>query len=809
MTSATTAGKHTYAGLFMVTLATLMYEIHLTRIFSITMWYHFAFMAISITMFGMTVGALAVYLLPDYFSQERARMQMAQSAMLFGITIVLSFIAHLIIPFDPALTFNGILSVALTYAIMSVPFVFGGICTCLALTRFPAQVSKLYASDLAGAAAGCLMFIVLLNLVDGPTAVVVIGLLAALGALLFAREPEFTGSKRAIVATCFCLGVLAVIHWALAGIGKPLFQFSRVKVGAEPPAIYEKWNSYSRLRVFGNPFQLHRPWTWGISPTYPTEKIVSQVIMSIDAAAFTPIEFFRGKPEEVEHLRYDVTNVVHYLRPDSNVLVIGVGGGRDIVSSLIFKQRSVTGVEINQTILDIINRTFGWYTGRLDKEPSVTFVNDEAVSYVARIKEKFDIIQISLIDTSAATAAGAFALTENSLYTAEAWKIFLDHLSQRGILTVSRWYYRQRPGEMYRLTALAVEALERSGVKDPRRHIMIVGNVQPHPKELWPDGVGTILVSREPFSGRDISRLEEVARRMRFDVVLTPAAAADPTFVAIASANNRAFLESYPLNIAAPTDDNPYFFQLLRLRDILQQQFWEQGVMTFNLKAVVVLGALLVTVVVLTVLCILVPLAMTADGEALKGAGALLWFFAAIGLGFMFVEISQMQRLIIFLGHPVFSLSVVLFTLLISSSLGSLSTAAVGRPGPLGSPVARLVGLLLALVVFGALTPFAIDCCRSSATEVRILVAVAILFPLGFFMGMAFPMGMQVAQHKSPALGPWLWGINGATSVCASVAAVAIALTSGISSAFWAGAGCYLLAFAAYLAACRSPRPAP
>lgn len=806
MTSEGTAGKHTYAGLFMVALATLMYEIHLTRIFSITMWYHFAFMAISITMFGMTVGALAVYLLPKYFSQERAKIQMAQSAMLFGISIVLSFVAHVIIPFDPSLTFSGILSVAVTYAIISVPFVFGGICTCLALTKFPGQVSKLYASDLAGAAAGCLMFIVLLNLVDGLTAVVVIGLLAAIGALLFTKEPEFTGSKRAIAATCLCLGGLAVVNWALAGIGKPLFQFSRVKVGAEPPAIYEKWNSFSRLRVFGNPFQLHRPWTWGISPTYPTDKIVSQMIMSIDAAAFTPIEFYRGKPEEVEHLRYDVTNVVHYLRPQSRVLVIGVGGGRDIVSSLIFKQESVTGVEINQTILEIINRTFAKYTGRLDKEPAVTFVNDEAVSYVARIKDKFDIIQISLIDTSAATAAGAFALTENSLYTAEAWKIFLDHLSPRGVLTVSRWYYRQRPGEMYRLTALAVEALKRCGMKDPRRHVMIVGNVQPHPHELWPDGVGTILVSREPFSDKDIRLLGQVARRMRFDVVLTPDAAGDPTFAAIASPDNRTFLESYPLNITAPTDDKPYFFQLLRLRDIFQRQFWEQGVMSFNLKAVVVLAALLATVLVLTVLCILVPLALTADRAVLKGAGALLGFFAAIGLGFMLIEISQMQRLITFLGHPVYSLSVVLFTLLISSSLGSLSTAAVGRSGLVGSPLARLVGLLLALVVFGMLTPLAVDLCRSTATEVRILVAVTILFPLGFFMGMAFPMGMQVAQRKSPALGPWLWGINGATSVCASVAAVAIALTSGISAAFWAGSACYLLAFVAYLVASRSPR---
>jgi hypothetical protein len=572
-----------------------------------------------------------------------------------------------------------------------------------------------------------------------------------------------------------------------------------VKVGVEPPAIYEKWNSFSRLRVFGNPFAQHRPWTWGISPTFPQEKIVSQMILSIDSAAFTPIEYYRAKAEDVAHLRYDVTNMAHFLRGDADVLVVGVGGGRDIVSSLVFEQKSVTGVEINQAILDIINRVFADFTGRLDKEPKVTFVNDEAVSYIARIKDKFDIIQVSLIDTSAATAAGAFALTENSLYTVEAWKIFLDHLNPRGVLTFSRWYYRQRPGEIYRLTSLAVEALKCRGVKDPRRHIMIVGNVKPQSSELWPDGVGTILVSREPFSEKDVWVVEDVARTLKFDVVLTPNSTLDPNFVEIASADNRKFLDQYPLNLAPPTDDSPYFFQLLRLRDIFKRDFWEQGVMSFNLKAVVLLGTLLITVVVLTVACILVPLLLTAGRTPLKGAGPLLCYFAAIGLGFMFIEISQMQRLIIFLGHPVYSLSVVLFTLLVSSSLGSLSTAADTSARPAGSPVVSLTVLLVLLIVFGLVTPWATEALRAAPTWLRITVAVATLFPLGFFMGMAFPLGMQAAHRQSPPLGPWLWGINGAASVCASVAAVAIALASGISAAFWAGAICYALALLALL----------
>ena len=249
MTSKSTASKHTYTGLFMVALATLIYEIHLTRIFSITMWYHFAFVAISVTMFGMTVGALLVYLLPNYFNEERTKTQLAQSAMWFGLTIVLSFLAHVIIPFQPALTIAGLLSVGLTYAVISVPFVFSGICTCLALTRFPLQVSKLYAADLAGAATGCLAFIGLLNIVDGATAVIVIALLASFAAYQFAAEPDFRGSKRPIITSLITLAVFAVLHWGLAAMGKPILQFARVKVGVEPPALHAGPVHYCALRT--------------------------------------------------------------------------------------------------------------------------------------------------------------------------------------------------------------------------------------------------------------------------------------------------------------------------------------------------------------------------------------------------------------------------------------------------------------------------------------------------------------------------------------------------------------------------------
>ena len=355
--------------------------------------------------------------------------------------------------------------------------------------------------------------------------------------------------------------------------------------------------------------------------------------------------------------------------------MVGTGGGRDILSALAFGQRGVMGVEINESIISLVNGRFGDFSGHLDRDPRVRFVNDEARSFIARSDERADIMQISLIDTWAATASGAFVLTESSLYTVEAWRTFLEHLAPRGILSVSRWYYAERPGEVYRLATLASTTLAQMGVSRPGDHYAIVRARPPHTANA-PDGIGTLLVSRDPLSDRDLDALEAVAARMQFEVVQSPRHSADQTFADIASGERlAAAIAGHPLNIAAPTDDRPFFFYMLRLRDVFDTARWrDQGIVQFNMAAVGVLGVLFVTVLVLTALCIGLPLVFSSSRRDLTGAGPHLLFFAAIGFGFMLVEISQVQRLAIFLGHPVYSLSVVLFSLLLSSGAGSVST---------------------------------------------------------------------------------------------------------------------------------------
>ena len=787
------AGRRTFAGLFATTLATLTYQLLLTRIFSVTMYYHFAFVAISVTMFGMAVGALIVYGRPHVFTPARVNTHLARAALGFALTIVASFLAHLWLPFRPELSVYGVASVVLTYAVLSVPFTFSGIVVALALTRFPRQVSALYAADLGGAALGCVLLGPLLGITDGPTAILATAAVAGLGALLFAAS----GDSLPVLASTVTVGlVLAAIANTVASRHDAAWlRLVWVKGQYEARPIVERWNPFSRIRVIGDPTQPRRPSGWGFSTTLPTTLTARELHLDIDSYAGTELTAFNGDPATVQHLKYDVTNVAHYIRPSSKVVVVGTGGGRDVLSALVFNQRSVTGVEINPSILELVNGRFGDFTGHLDRDPRVRFVNDEARSYLARMRDPVDIIQISLIDTWAATASGAFVLTENSLYTLEAWTNFLNRLTPRGILSVSRWYYADRPGEVYRSAVLAATTLQKRGVQRPGDHFVIV-RARPTPTKDAPDGVGTILVSREPFAAADLDALDEVAARLRFEVVQSPRISRDETFAAIADGRQmQGLLASYPLDISAPTDDSPFFFHMLRMRDVFNLQRWrDQGIVSFNMKAVGVLGVLLATVTLMTAACILLPLIRTRHTVELQGATPHFVYFGAIGLGFMLVEISQLQRLTIFLGHPAYSLSVVLFSLLVSSGLGSLATGRIADSQAGRATRRRLLLTLVVLVIFGIATPAVTHRFEGADTPVRILIAVGILLPVGFCLGMAFPLGMRLALQRSPAIAPWLWGINGATSVCASVLGIVIAIGAGISAAFWAGTLCYAVA---------------
>jgi hypothetical protein len=777
-------GRHfLYGGLSLVALATLMFEILLTRIFSVTLWYHFAFMAISIAMFGMTVGALGIFLWPRLYTAVPSAVLLGHSALGFAGLLVVSVGLHLLLPVGKV----DFMYLTLQYLLASLPFVSSGMCVSFALTKLPLPPGRLYAADLSGAALGCLLLIALMKLTDGLGAVFATAAIAALGGLTF-LWPHGGRWRILAFALMAVFAVLAVGHTALARRQLSPVRIHWAKGFPQPPPIYEKWNSFSRLAVVeASPV----PLGWGLSRTYHTTRRVEQYWLLIDAAAGTLLTRFDGDLDAVDYLKYDVTNLVHYLRPAARVLVIGVGGGRDLLTALAFKQPHVVGVEMNEDIVDLLTRTFGDFTGHLERYPEVRIVNDEARSFVARHPETFDIIHSNYIDTWAATAAGAFVLTENALYTLEAWTSFLRHLTPQGVLSVSRTYSDRHRHEAYRLITLARAALAAVGAERPADHLLVITDT-PYP--TGPYSMVNILVSRRPFLSQELRAMGDLCRRLGFEILLAPDTSFDAQFRAVATATNLRQLEEHlRLRLEPPTDDSPFFFNMLRLQDLLR------GAVPFamrdaNLQAVATLGVLLVIVCLLTAVCILLPLGVRSRLIDLSGASPLLLFFAAIGCGFMLIEIALMQWLIIFLGHPVYGLSVILFALLISAGAGSLSIAHMPSAVVGQAEIKRLTLVLVAVSIVGLALPALLQHFASSTTPVRIGLAVAALLPLGGCMGMAFPLGMKLACQRAEILTPWLWGVNGATSVLASVVAVAIAITWSISISYWTGAACYLLA---------------
>ncbi len=784
--------------LLLVSMATLLFEILLTRIFSVTMWYHFAFMAISIAMFGMTAGALRVYLNPARYPQERLSIDLGMLALALAWACVASVLGHAFAPF-PNLT-AGLVPLTYTFALSAPPFVISGIFVCLALTRFPDDVGCLYAADLIGAAFGCLAVFVALKFVDAISAGFVCGALAGSAALVLVWRRSGPRRWTAIAS----VGALsAVVLWA--GVtnhqrGVSPFPLRSIKGRSVRAVEFERWNSFSRIavseRVPSNPV------AWSLSSEFHGAVDVRVDWLQIDGWAGTPLMRFDGDFGPIEFLRYDITNFVHHIVPSASVAIVGVGGGRDILGALLFGQRRIVAVEMNEDIVDTVHRRFGAFTGHLDRDPRVAIVSDEARSYLARQGEQFDIVQLSFIDTWAATAAGAFVLSENSLYTVEGWRVFLEHLSDRGLLAVSRG---SAPTEMRRLVGLARGALTSLGVAHPAQHIAVIANLHARRPESWGE-MALVLVGRRPLSQETVATIERTAARLGFTVLLAPGFSADETLTTLATGDGlEAFERRAPLNYAPPTDDSPFFFNMLRPRDWLRRG--PAVAAQVNLQAVSVLVNLLIIVTVLTILCIALPLLVQERVERPLGAGALLVFFAAIGVGFMLVEVSAMQRLIIFLGHPVYGLTVILLSLFLGGGCGAfVSSLIADRELPRLGRVA-MGTLPMTLFLSGGATSWIVRALAASSTSLRVTASAAVLVVMGVFMGMAFPLGMRAAGRRLPQLAPWFWAVNGAASVLASVVAVVIAMASGISTSYWSGVGAYMVSFAAFVVATARASP--
>jgi hypothetical protein len=754
--------------------AILMIELALTRIFSVTMYYHFAFLAISIALFGLSASGVYVYVLRRSFERRSTASLLTTHSLLFAAATVLALAALVRIRVGLNYSHENLVKMIAIYTLAACPFFTGGAVISLAITRLRAQVNVVYGADLIGAAAGCLLLLPLLNRFGAPGVVLLAAVFGGVAALLF--SPATTMARTAVLAA------LAVgIPGGLQLMGSAPFDVSNTKGHDEDTVLFAKWNSFSRVAVYDRSHG-----DWSLSSTYDGAKPETR-FMDIDSAASTPIVRFDGDLSKVEYLKYELTGLAFHLvgdpgekssRSNFTALVIGPGGGRDLLTALVFGASRVDGVEVNPIIAnDVMLGQFRDFSGSIYQNSNVNVVVDDGRSFIRRSDQRYDIIQASLVDTWAATAAGAYTLTENTLYTKEAFEDYYDHLTDRGMLTITRWVF-----DGLRLVSLAQAACESRGCS-AADHMAIVQQ----------DRVATFLLKKTPFTPEDVRQLRATSGALGFTVLYAPGqtdATNDYAKLALAS-DRQAFYDAYHHDVSPTTDNRPFFFHTTKITDQFQTAFGRSMLFGNGLSALMTLMAISVTFVTLFVVG---PLMLS--GSELGGTHWPRWlaYFGMLGAGFMLIEVALLQRFVLLLGHPVYSLTVTLFSVLLGTGIGSFASRRITD-----SRLRQTIQLvLLAIVGIAILAIFALpSVIRStiSATHgARIALTVLLITPAGVLMGMPLPAGIRLMSANHSALVPWAWGMNGALSVIGATLAVFVAMNWGFSVTLTTGAAIYLAA---------------
>ena len=791
----------------------LVVQIGLTRILSATLVYHFAFAVIAVVMLGLAASAARVFI--DV--ARDGEVVLGRCARYLEVTALLLAVAGLSYPHLGQLGWEGdemFAQLGVTMVVFTAVFYLSGYVIAALLTEYKSDVGRVYWADLMGAALGCLLVVPLLGLVSALDLIVQCGAVALLAAFAL-HKLAGTTSRRAFLPL---VGVPVLLFGTLLLPGLTELRFAKGQ--SQDDVVWERWNHLARVTVStdmpGTRESLARlsdegaeadaralvnSWAagWGMSSAF--EGTAPEIRwIALDSGAGTQIIKDGARDPSAQHfLAWDITSVGYHLNPGGleDVFVIGGGGGRDVLTALHLGAHSVDVVELNPLVVQAVDEQFGDFSGRVYSHPKVNTVVDEARSVLSRSDKNYDLIQMSMIDTWAATMAGSLALAENVLYTLEAYDLFVSRLNDDGILSVSRWFTPDYPGELIRVLGLMGASLSAVGVENVADHVVVL-----YTRGTMGTGVATCLLKPTPFDESQISALREIADRMRYDV-LWPVDGRDDIVAALQG--EAGVLGGPEFDHGTPTDDRPFFFNLLKPVG----SWWvalQEGDSSKGSRPFAMLVMILIAVALASYAFVLRPLlgynASKPDEEKLRVRDN-LWacaYFGGIGLGFMGVELGLIQRTIVFLGHPTYSLSVVLFTLLLFTGIGS---AISSRLSPHSVP--RVIGgIFVGLLFVTMAAPPIFEAVHHIDRSARIGVAIAVVAPLATLMGMLLPMGMRrLIDAGKPQLVPWMWAVNGVFGVVATVLAMFVAMSFGYTMLIVAAGFAYLMTFAASLPSAR------
>ncbi len=785
-----------YVGLFLLSAATLAFEINLTRLFSVAQFYHFAFMVVSLALLGFGASGTSLTLFPR-LRQHGLRL-LSWLASLFAFATVGSYVLTLYVPFDSfrvARDWRQLVVLLLHYVALAVPFFCSGTAVGLLLMTRPKEGGRVYAANLTGSAVGCALAVATPALVGGEGVVLLCAALGLVAAFFFQRHLTATPrpALRALLHLLRVAQAALILVLLVAALRTPDFlnvrlspykSLSYLLQYPDAERVFQGWNGFSRVDVVrsesirglpGSGFRCSAdpPRQLGLTVDGDDLNYISQVEPGFTDLAFTDCL---------------LTALPYRLRPGARALVLEPGGGLEVLTALAEGAGEVTVVEPNPLIVTAVRQQGEW-AGDLYDDPRVNLVVEQGRTYARRTHDRYRVVTLSLNTPQRTVTSGAYSLNEDYRYTVEAFADYLVRLRHDGLLVVTRWL-QVPPSESIRAFALAVEAVEHIG-DDPRTSIVALRSYRQM----------LILVRRGRFTAEELDAVRAFADLRAFDLVYMPDirlhevnrynVLPDPVYhqacVGLLDAQDRhAWYRGYSFDVKPTTDDHPFFghfFRWAQTREVLAMagHTWQP----FGGAGYFVLLILLVLAVVAAGVLIVLPIAgLRRQGRAL---GRPLVYFALLGLGYLCVEIPLMQRFILFLGQPAYALAVVLFAILLFSGVGS----AVSDRLPL-RPVLILLPALVGTYVLLLSSLF--EATLGAALWARVIIAVATLAPLGFLMGIPFPKGIALLEQSSPILIPWAWGVNGAISVVASVLAALLALSWGFSVVLLFGAASYAVA---------------
>ncbi|MCU0681875.1 MAG: hypothetical protein MUF34_06395 [Polyangiaceae bacterium] len=770
-------------GFAVVTAALLLAEIALTRLFSGTIGYYFAFMSISVAMLGLGAGSLWVTLRRE--GPGGPYLRCAGAALGLGVSGVVSTLAYL--AYYPAMGAEGLagqVAYVGLFGALFLPFLFGGVLVATVFESGQASFSKLYAIDLAGAGVGCVAAVFLLNRVPAPAAMIGISALAALAAPLF-----LASAGRTPAALGVTMGVIASAAFAgFALRGSPLFEARVIRNQVQHDLVLDRWNDFSRVVVRRGDF-----YTWGLSETY-TKPQDRQFDLLIEGVAGTQIQRFDGRDAgTLDFFDYDVSSLAHLIKPTGSTLVLGVGAGFDVLMAKHFHKAPVVGVEVNPLVADIVNGEYGAYSGRPYHLPDVTVHIENARTFVKRDTQTYDVVTVTWVDSGAATGAGAFALTENYLYTVDAFRDYLARLKDDGVLAFMRARYSPEYDAIKGI-GIAVEALRQLGVKDPGRHLVVTSVKSPHfgSRELT-----HVMVRKVPFTDAELATIDEARSRLHFNDLYSPGRNGPDAPIArlVTDPNRAAVYASFPFDMEPNGDDRPFYF-------FLREQEGRPAT-----RDVLVLRQAMNTIFVLIAAFLVVPLVLLLRRgvRGPSGLAAPSAYFSLLGLGFMLVEMKLLQQSVLVVGNPTLSLAAVLASLLLSTGAGALLAGRLAHHPARKKLIPALFGALLVVLLLAlGLSERIAESLTALPMAARTAGLVLSIAPLGLLLGCPLPLGMAALAgpkggEAERGLVAWCWGINGMFGVAGSAVAMYVAIHLGLRNAFLCGVACYLVAAALYL----------